>query len=160
VRKSEIVVGTIGRDATKHFLITEAPAMKAEKWAWRLFIAVKGTSGEVPAASAAFGMVEVARRGINAFLASDVSFEKLEPLLDELFDCVRLVRDISVIDQMTGKPVATPIVGEDDIAEPATIAWLRSEVLRVHTNFSLVASALSWIASLTSPKPPEDSPNT
>lgn len=158
-RKKELVVSQFGRDQGRHFLITEASAMAAEKWAWRLFLAVKGTNAEVPPEHAAYGIVEVARRGINAFLASDIDFEKLEPLLDEMMACVQLVRDPSSIDSATGMPVATPMTLSDDIQEVQTIGWLRSEVLRVHTNFSVVEAALAWVSRVF-PKPLPDSETT
>lgn len=158
-RKKELVVSPFGRDQGRHFLITEASAMAAEKWAWRLFLAVKGTNAEVPPEYSAYGIVEVARRGINAFLASDIDFEKLEPLLDEMMGCVQLVRDPSVIDAVTGMPVATPMTLSDDIQEVQTIGWLRSEVLRVHTNFSVVEATLAWVSRVF-PKPSPASETT
>lgn len=158
-RKKEVVVSPYGRDAGRHFLITEASAMAAEKWSWRLFLAVKGTSAEVPSEYAAYGIVEVARRGINAFLASDIEMAKLEPLLDEMMDCVKIVRDPSVIDPVTGMPLATPMITSDDIQEVQTLGWLRSEVLRIHTNFSVIDVVLSWV-SRAFPSPSQDSATT
>lgn len=133
MRKVEIVTVPAfgGRDDGKVFQVTEMPAIAAEKWAWKMFIAVKGTSGHVPEDLAKFGMVAVAIQGINAFLSADVDFAKLEPLLDEMMTCVRVMRDKSKPD------IVLPLLPAD-IDEPQTIGWLRSEVLRVHTNFSLV----------------------
>lgn len=134
------------RDAGKVFQITEAPAAQAEKWAWKVIIALKGTSAQIPEGIAPLGMIAVAVRGLNSFLAADIDFVKIEPLLDELMGCVRIVRNPKAIDPATGKPLATPMVSDDDIEEARTIAWLRSEVLRVHTNFSLVDAVSGWIA--------------
>lgn len=160
MRKVETVVvprwGT--RDDGKTFILTEMFASKAEKWAWRLFLAVKGTTASVPEEIAALGMVAVAIRGLNSFLAADVKFELIEPLLDEMFECVKMIRDPRYPD------VATALA-DDDIEEVQTRAWLRSEVLRLHTNFSLVDAALEWISATsraaamqnmqTSPQPSE-----
>ncbi len=147
-----------GRDAGKTFEITEAPATAAEKWAWRLIIALKGTTGEIPEGIAHLGYVAIAIRGFNAFLASDVDYAKLEPLLDEMMDCVRIVRDPSSIDKATGDPVATSLMSDgSDIEEIRTLGWLRSEVLRIHTGFSFTGALSTWASFM---KSPEGSENT
>ncbi len=139
-----------GRDDGKLFNITEMASADAEMWAYRLFIAMKGTSGEIPENIASLGMVGVAIRGLNVFLAADVRFELLEPLLNQMFTCVKIVRD-------HGQPtVVTPLL-PDDIEEVQTRAWLRSEVLRVHTGFSF-AGALWTLVQAT--RALADSPNT
>lgn len=151
MRKKEIVVVPKigGRDDGKMFLIDEMPAAQAEKWALRMFIALKGTSAAVPDDVARFGMVGVAIRGLNAFLAADVRFQDIEPLLDEMITCVRIVRDAR------HPEVATALMA-DDIEEVATRAWLRSEVLRIHTGFSMGDALSKLISAVTSP----DSQNT
>jgi hypothetical protein len=148
-RKVETVVAPAfcGRDANKIFVITELPAVQAEKWGWRMFLCVKGTAGFVDDAVARLGMIGVAIRGINTFLAAAVDFSVLEPLLDELFTCVRMIRDPAKLDVITEfKPLM-------DLEEPVTVGWLRSEVLRVHTGFSFVEvlpRLLSWVREGTS----------
>jgi hypothetical protein len=157
-----------GRDAGKVFQVTEAPATQAEKWAWKSIIALKGTSAQIPESLAPLGMVAVAIRGINSFIASDVPFERIEPLLDELMTCVKIVRDPGARDRMTGLPVATDLVSADDIEEVRTVAWLRSEVLRIHTNFSFLDAVSAWVAfqktapipSDTSMSPPVSEPSS
>lgn len=139
------------RDKGKVYRITEASAAQAEKWGYRLVIALKGTTAAIPESIAPLGLIAVAIRGFNSFLAADVDFAKLEPLLDEMMSCVQIIRDRSV------PYMASPLISDDDIEEVKTIMWLRSEVLRIHTNFSLVEAALTWVASM---KPPTDSPNT
>lgn len=154
-RKTETVVVPAawgGRDAGKMFRITEWPAARSEKWAWRLFFVVKGTTGEIPADVARLGMVGVAIRGINAVLAADVDFAKLEPLLDEMFTCVQMIRDQRAVNKATGELVATDIVSADDIEEVQTRGWLRSEVLRVHTNFSCADALWTLISAIKTPE--------
>lgn len=152
-RKWEIVQppAQCGRDAHKRYAIEEMDAMRAEKWAWRLFLAVKGTSAAVPEDVAPHGMHIVFIRGLNSFMATDVDFRLLEPLLDDMMTCVKIVRDMETKDPLTGRPMSFPFL-PDDIEEPQTVLWLRSEVLRVHTNFSVpaaIASWLSWTMELT-----------
>lgn len=146
-----------GRDKGKVFRITESSAAEAEKWALRLGIVLKGTTAAIPESLAPLGMIAVAIRGFNSFLAADVDFNKLEPLLDDMMKCIQLVRDPSARDQKTGDLIASALVSDDDIEEVKTRVWLRSEVLRIHTNFSFVEAALTWIGTMN---PPADSPNT
>lgn len=133
-----------GRDAGKIFLITERPAIVAEKWAWRLAIALKGTSGAIKEELTGLGMVGVAIQGINAILAADIRFDLVEPLLDELLESVSIIRDPKT------PHVVQPLKPEMDIEEVRTVAWLRSEVIRVHTGFSLAGALSKWISVLNS----------
>jgi hypothetical protein len=163
MRKREVVVVPEwgGRDKGKHFEIQEAPALKAEKWFWRFSIVLKGTSAAIPEDLVSYGMAAMAimtARAVNAFLAADIDFVKLEPLLDELLECVNRIRNPAVNDRTTGQPHATPLVGDDDIEEVKTIIWLRSEVLRVHSNFSLADGLSTLVSAIT--KPSEVSPTT
>lgn len=131
-----------GRDAGKIFKITEKLAIDAEKWAWRMVVALKGTSGHIPTeAVERLGIVGISVIGLNAFLAAAVDFRELSPLLDELLDCVTIIRDQRHVG------TATPLM-PDDIEEIRTVAWLRSEVLRVHTGFSPADGLLSLVSMI------------
>jgi hypothetical protein len=146
MRRSEVVKVPAEwgrRDAGKMFMITEKPATAAEKWAWRLFIAVKGTTAQIPPELEQLGMVGVAIRGINSFLAADVDFAKIEPLLDEMMECVKVVRDPA------HPELATDLTRLDDVEEAQTVTWLRNEVLRVHTNFSFAEQLSRLISAIT-----------
>ena len=151
MRKSEIVAVPAwgGRDAGKLFKITEWDAMRAEKWAWRMALALKGTSGQLPENVARLGMVGVAVHGINAILGADVDPDKLMPLFDEMMTCIKIVRDARVRDQATGEPLAVDLVGQADIEEISTVGWLRSEVLRIHSGFSASAALSALISAIT-----------
>ena len=156
MRKTEVIQAPAfcGRDAGKTFVITEMPAVQAEKWALGMFLALKGTSGQIPQEVERLGMVGVAVATINAFLAADVDQKKLEPLLDQMLTCVKRVRDPKAPD------VVTPLRLEiDDIEEVATLPWLRSEVLRVHTGFSF-AESLSQLISAIQKAAPSSTPTS
>lgn len=145
MRRSEPVTVPegFGRDVGKTFLITEKPAIDAERWGWRMFIAMKGTSGSIPQEAERLGMVGVAILGLNTFLAAPVKFDELRPLLDELLECVKVIRD------PRHPEVATPLTGiGDEVEEVQTVAWLRSEVLRVHTGFSFADGLLSLVTMI------------
>lgn len=122
------------RDRGKLFKLTEMPAAKAEKWAYRLMLAYSRGGGEIPQNIAGQGMVGVAIVGINTFLRGNILFSDIEPLLDEMFECITFVYDAARQD------LARALL-EDDIADAQTRMWLRSEVIRLHVNFS-IAEAL------------------
>lgn len=127
-----------GRDAGKLFKVTEKPAALSEKWALRLFVAMKGTKGQVPPEMMQMGMIAIAWRGMNSFLAADVDADKLIPLLDEMMECVEAVRDKS-------RPDIALALMDEDIMEVRTRIWLRGEIVRVHTGFSPAAALSSFL---------------
>lgn len=143
----------VGRDAGKTFLITEWSARRAEKWAWGISFALKGSSSEIPLEVARLGIVGVGIRLLNVVLKADVQYAAIEPFMSELIDeCVKIVRDPKQVDKATGLPIATPML-DGDIAEVATLQWLRSEVIRVHTNFSVFDSLSGLLSLMKSWKP-------
>lgn len=154
MRNSEVIIisPAFGRDTGKILKITEMPALQAEKWAWRLICALKGTSIQVPEQFEKMGIIAIARQALNGFLAADVDYEKLSPLLDEMLTCVQIIRD-------TNHPeVVTPFDPMHDLEEIHTIPWLRSEVLRVHTGFSIAESIWTLVSAMVWGVP--DSPST
>lgn len=137
--------GTRNRDLNKIFRITEWPASKAENWGLRMMLAANRGAGELPLNIGGIGMEGIAIIGINAFLRGNVDPDTLLPLLDELIECVTIVRDEN------RKDVATQLM-DGDIEEVATRMWLRGEVLTLHLNFS-VSAALSALYKKIMTKP-------
>ena len=128
--------GTRNRDHGRIFRITEWPSAKAEKWLLRIVMAANKSATPLPLNVAGLGMEGVAAMGINAFLLSgNAQPEIFIPLLDELLECVTVVRDPKQPD------LATALL-PDDLEEVATRFWLRGEVLSLHLGFS-VSAALS-----------------
>ena len=128
--------GTRNRDLGKTFRITEWPAAAAEKWGMRMMLAANSGAGQLPLSIGGIGMEGIAIIGINTFLRGNILPDTLIPLLDELLECVKIVRD-------PARPtIVSDLVSEDDIEEVATRMWLRGEVLTLHLNFS-VSAALS-----------------
>ena len=142
-----------GRDNGKVFRITEMRAAQAEKWGWRMLLALNRAGGEIPQNVQNLGMVGVAILGINTFLRGNIKFEELEPLFDEMMECVQAVLDPKKHSEVAMK------IPLDHVQDARTIAWLRSEVLRVHTGFS-PAAALSALISAVMVRPPVDSGST
>ena len=166
-RKEKIIIVPewCGRDKGKHFLIKERNALDAERWGIKLALALKGTSGEIPDSVAAYGVVGVLVRGINAILAAPLDPAVLLPLLDELLPCIRFVRDPKVRDKTSGNVIATDIIWDaDDVEEPRTVTWLRQEVLSLHVGFSIldelskrISAILQHPASKSTPTSPPSS---
>lgn len=149
-----------GRDAGKNFLITEWPSRRAERWAWGMAFALKGTTAEIPEDVARLGMVGVGIRLLNSLLAASVDYSKVQPLLDEMIDeCVQVVLDPKNMDTATGLPVATPLRA-DSVSEVPTLQWLRSEVIRAHTNFSVADFLSALLDQMRSWRPPNGERST
>jgi hypothetical protein len=139
------------RDFGKTFVITEWPAARAEDWGMRMMFAFNRGGGQIPMGLDHVGMEGIAIIGINTFLRGNIEPDEMIPLLNELLDCVEIVRDPK------HPEVTTKIVSEDDIAEISTRMWLRSEVVELHTGFS-VAVALSKLATAIMAPKKADSP--
>jgi hypothetical protein len=141
--------GTRNRDQNKIFKITEWPAAHAERWALRMLLATNKGGGELPLDLAGMGMEGIAIIGINTFLRGNISDDAILPLIDELLECVEVIRDVK------HPEVVTKLV-DGDIEEPATRMWLRGEVLSLHLNFSVAAVLSALYARIMMPKPSPD----
>lgn len=128
-RLQTVTISLPGRDNGKSFLITEMSAFAAEKWAMRALILLVNSGLELGDDEVAAGMAGVAaviERGGFVFKGRGLAFYELEPLLEEMLGCVQIV-----------EPKITRSLTEDDVEEVATLLFLRSEVLKLHTGFSL-----------------------
>jgi hypothetical protein len=151
--------GTRDRDRDKLFVLTEWSAARAEDWGLRMMFALGTGGGQVPLSMAGIGMEGIAILGINTFLQSNAGAAgetlpgRVIPLLNELLECVAIIRDHSKPD------VVTPLL-EDDIEEIATRMWLRGEVLSLHLGFSVSAVFVALYRKIMmSPTPAQpDSP--
>jgi hypothetical protein len=156
VRKKEAVMVPegFGRDSSpvrKTFLITEWPADRAEKWGLRAILAYNRGGGEIPLEALGGGMETIFWLGINTFLRGNMQSDEVIPILDELMECVQLIRDPKARGP-DGNPVVSAIVSPDDIEEIRTRLWLRSEVLRVHTGFSPAEAISAFLSKMMAPR--------
>lgn len=145
----DVTIADEGRDKGKTFLLTEMPAARAEKWAMRALLLAAQSGAEVEPNLRA-GMAGVAVMGIETLLGG-VSFDGVEPLLDEMMTCVQIKPD-----RMRSDFVRKLV--EDDIEEVATRVYLRQEVFALHVGFSF-ADALSTLKT-KAPADQKDSQNT
>ena len=164
MRKEKIVKApaSCGRDYEKGwaFHIKEWPAARAEKWLIRCALALTRDSGaQIPMGWSGIGWQSVGLLFMNGVLAGGVQGNEIIPIYDELLECVSIIRDPKAKDKATGRPVMTPVVNDDDIEEIFTRGWLRDEVFKLHTGFSM-ADALSRLFSKTEESRPETSSST
>ena len=75
--------------------------------------------------------------GIRALLS--LSFADAEPLLDEMMTCVQIKMPAIT------RPLVIDGTENEDIEETETILLLRSEVLELHTGFSIIEMSKQWI---------------
>lgn len=146
-----VVPDDYGRDAKKVFLLTEWPAARAEEWAIRALIAYNRGGGKIPSDVIGGGMEAIFWLGIETFLRGTMQSDEIIPIWNELLECVQIIRDPSA-KQPDGQPVAHPLIADSDIFEIKTRFWLRSEVLRLHTNFSMFDAVSSLISAIMTSK--------
>lgn len=145
--------GTRNRDRGKIFRLTEWPAARAERWALRMVFAANKGGGELPLDLSGIGMEGIAIIGINTFLRGAIADDVMLPLLDEILECVEIVRDPAHPD------VVTKVTPDLDIEEVATRMWLRGEVLSLHLGFSVGGALSALYRKIMVPKPsPEPQP--
>lgn len=145
MRKTSIVtISEQNRDFNKSFLVTEMPALKAEKWAARALLALSRSGIDVPEELQAMGFIGLAIFGLK--FISGISFGELEPLMDEMMGCVQIApnpRDPSVV-----RPLLLRGTEGDDIEEVATLAILRTEVISIHVGFTSRGALLSFLRGI------------
>jgi hypothetical protein len=126
------------RDHGKVFVLTEKPALDAERWAKRALAAVGRTNamtGVDPAELEGLGLIGVAAVGVRAL--ATLQDEDSERLMAEMMECVQIrpnSKAPQVIRPLMEKPDET---GTYDIEDIKTIWQLRNEVLELHLGFSL-----------------------
>jgi hypothetical protein len=132
------------RDAGKHFLLTEMSAAHAEKWAARALLAIAQSGAEIPPEVLAMGVPAVLAMGVRSLMT--MAFADAEPLLDEMMGCVQVVPDPKRPDIM--RPL-----DDEDIEEVTTRLLLRSELVELHTGFSIAAVLSKLGQAATAPAP-------
>jgi len=143
---------TEGRDVGKTFRLTEMPALAAEKWAARALLALGKSGVDIPDEVRQHGTAAVVVVGVRAFVGID--FADAEPLMDEMMKCV---------EYSPSQGVWRALI-DDDVDEVQTLAFLRGELMELHTGFTvraamstLVAALSDWMLSLLMPTSPPSS---
>lgn len=113
-----------GRDKGKRFLITEMPAMKAERWATQVILGAMGSDGFD---MSKFGsMQNIAQIGVSVL--AKLPFEVAEPLMAEMLTCIEIMPN-------PANPTVTRPLESDDVEEVSSLLKLRLEVLKLHIDF-------------------------
>lgn len=128
-KQAFVTIDEEGRDLGKMFKITEASAVKADKWGIRAMLALNRTGANIPDEIMKLGLAGIMTFGIHKL--KGVAWSDLEPLIDELMDCVQIVPtpgERNVVRDLWILP--------DDIEEISTLAFLRVQVWKLHVGFS------------------------
>lgn len=133
-RKTEIVqIGTDDRDKGKRFVLTEMPALKAERWAIRALLALSHSGVDLGPDARTGGMAALAAAGLKAL--HNLDFAEAQPLLDEMWDCVQIMADPKRPDIL--RRLQLNEMEGDDIEEISTVWLLRERIFNLHTAFFL-----------------------
>lgn len=132
-RRTDVVIIEVpGRDKGKIFEITEMSSDKGERWAIRALLAITNTGVKLPEGAVSAGMAGVAALGLDALIGAlgKLDFNTVEPLLAEMWDCVKFKPSENV--------AARPVLQGDcgDIEEISTRIKLRADCFKLHINFS------------------------
>jgi hypothetical protein len=132
-KTATITIQTEGRDKGKTFKITEMSAVQAERWAIRALTAMVRNGVPIPDDALSAGVQGVLSAGLLSLIA--LPSDEIEQLMREMMACVEFVPDPRRPD------IAPRALIEDgigpDIEEVATRLRLKSEVIKLHTGFSI-----------------------
>lgn len=149
MRKTAIytVPGT-GRDKGKRFKITEMSAWRSETWAAKLLFAMMNSGADIPDEVAGAGLAGLGALDIMTIIKaiSRVPYEKAEPLLAEMLECLEILPDPS------NSNVVRPLI-EDDVEEVGTLLLLRKEILALHLDFFTAADKSKQATAAASTTP-------
>lgn len=115
-----------GRDKGKAFHITEMPARPGHRWATRVLFAVMNAGVELDDNVLNSGFAGLASVGLQAL--GKVHIDVAEPLLNELFDCIKAIPDPS-------RPAVMRPLCDDDTEEVSTLFKLQFQVVNLHVDF-------------------------
>lgn len=145
-----------GRDAGKTYLLTEMPAIQADKWAMRFLNALLASGISIPddaVGAGLAGLASVASKMGEAFgTFRGLNMDAIEPLLDQLLDCVQF--------KASGGSLRKLMHSAGDIQEVKTIWTLRRELLELHLGFSLADKFRELSASTKAKTPQAASPTS
>lgn len=129
-RKTQVITldSTCRRDAGKSFLITEMSPIKSTKWIYRTIIALVNAGVDFPDGAENMGWGVLITATLTD-LKHGLAWDQLEPLLDELMECVKFLPNTDNLSVTRG-------LIESDIEEFTTFMRLQKEVIQLHANFT------------------------
>lgn len=121
-----------GRDAGKVFVLTEMPAIQAEKWALKIFLALGHAGVSIPDNITEMGVGGLVYIGAQALRG--LYWQDAEPILDEMMQYFQIMPDPK-------KPTVVRSLVDDDIEEISTFLYLRKKYLFLNIGFLEPAAA-------------------
>lgn len=134
-KTSRVTITAEGRDQGKTFVLTEMPADQAERWAIRAVLALAQSGAAISEDAMHAGMAGLAAMGVQAL--AGVRWETLEPLLDEMWVCIKYEHHMGASKAPMAQEVMSGV--NSQIEEVATRMTLRFAVWELHLGFSLPA---------------------
>lgn len=141
-RRSELVTLTDGRDRGKQFRVHEMYADVGERWAYRALLAISRSGVNVPP-----GLLDQGWAGLASMMPylivigfqglSGARWEEIEPLLNEMMGCVMFQPPGNISEQPLGVGATL------QVEEVKSLGKLKMAVLKLHVDFSAVASPLA-----------------
>jgi hypothetical protein len=125
------------RDGGKTYLLTEMPALVAERWARHAIAACSRNDLNVKDEVAKLGMLGFYLVGFQALAGGDV--DAVDALMDQMLPCIKIVES---------ETVTRPLGGDGDISEVSTLYILRKELIELHMGFTFAELASNLAASL------------
>jgi hypothetical protein len=125
LKTKEVTITAEGRDKGRKYLLTEMPALQAERWARHAIMAMSREDLNIRAEVAALGMYGFILGGMQALAAGDV--DAVDKLMDEMLPQIKIVEE----------KITRPLQGDGDFWELATIKQLRQELIELHLGFTL-----------------------
>jgi hypothetical protein len=135
------------RDAGKTYLLTEMPALQAERWGRHAIAACSRNDLDLKGEVAKLGLLGFYLVGFQALAGGDI--HAVDALMDQMLTCIKIVESPTV---------ARPLGGDGDICEVATLVTLRKELIELHLSFTFAELASILVAA--SATAVTDSPNT
>ncbi len=123
--KEKVWVSPYGRDKGITFHIKEMTCFKAEFWAFRVLRKLINHDAGVLQSNEREGVIGMLKIGLLAF--SYLTPEDAKELMDEMLTCVKVIPD--------KKTNFKRDLIEEDIQEVVTLISLRSEIIKLHTDF-------------------------
>lgn len=135
-----------GRDFGKLYSLVEMPAEQGEKWAFRALTALGRSGASVPEALDGAGLLGMVSMGLISLAC--LKFSDAEPLLDEMMQCVKIYGTPGKEETLRS---LLPSMGDpdeaSDIEEVETLIFLRTELLKLHVDFSRAAEQFIRISA-------------
>lgn len=132
-KTTRVTITEEGRDKGKVFVLTELPADQAERWFIRAMLGMLQSGADITEETIAGGAAAFAAMGVQAL--GGVKWETLEPLLDEMWQCVQY-------EHKRGSPLQSVADGiNSQIEEVQTRLALRTAVLNLHIGFFIAGAS-------------------